>query len=190
MIFHSLSWAHNKPFQNGDISFSLKVISYSFLRYFPSLQFIRYYFSGVPKSCTILLNLSSVFAVSSLISICHSFALYIFSSCIYLFWLSWDFIAECRLSPVAVSRGYSGLEFGFLIVVASLVARGLSGSWASVVGAHGLSGLPARGILPDQGEPGPLWTTGPPCSIIFRNPPPQLYVLILLMNILLLQPHF
>jgi len=190
MIFHSLSWAHNKPFQNGDISFSLEVISYSFLGYFPSLQFIRYYFSGVPKSCTILLNLSSVFAVSSLISIVTLLLSIFFQVVFIYFWLSWDFIAECRLSPVAVSRGYSGLEFGFLIVVASLVARGLSGSWASVVAAHGLSGLPACGILPDQGESGPLWTTGPPCSIIFRNPPPQLYVLILLMNILLLQPHF
>ena len=41
---------------------------------------------------------------------------------IYLFLATWDFVAACRLSPVAASRGCSLVAgHGRLIVVASLV---------------------------------------------------------------------
>ena len=41
---------------------------------------------------------------------------------IYLFLATWDFVAACRLSPVAASRGCSLVAVhGCLIVVASLV---------------------------------------------------------------------
>ena len=58
------------------------------------------------------------------------------------FWLRWVFIAACRLSLVAASRGYSSLRLrGLLTVVASLVSEhGLQQLWlvGSVVVARGL----------------------------------------------------
>ena len=41
------------------------------------------------------------------------------------FWLGWVFIAECRLSLVAVSRGYSVVVYRLLAVMASLFTDGL-----------------------------------------------------------------
>ena len=61
------------------------------------------------------------------------------------FGLCWGFVAVCRLSLAAVC--------GLLIAVASLVLEHkLSGGWASVVVAHGLSHPAACGIFPDQGS--------------------------------------
>ena len=107
MIFHSLSWAHNKPFQKGYISFSLEVISYSFLRCFPSFNFFHYYFLGFLIAvwsfwiCPLgLLSFLWFPFVTLLLSI-------FFQVLFIYFRLSWDFTAECRLSPVAVSRGCS-----------------------------------------------------------------------------------
>ena len=62
---------------------------------------------------------------------------YLFLNTFYLFiyfWLCWVFVAGCRLSLVAVSRGYSLVgKHRLLTAVASLVAEhGLEGSQASV----------------------------------------------------------
>ena len=51
---------------------------------------------------------------------------YFFKNKFYLFiyfWLRWIFIAVCGFSLVAVSGGYSSLQRGLLITVASLVAE-------------------------------------------------------------------
>ena len=82
---------------------------------------------------------------------------------IYLFiflWLPWVFVAACRLSLVAASRGYSSLQCsGFSLwwlLCCGCTARAL-GAQASVVVAHGLSCSAVRGIFPDQGSnPCPL----------------------------------
>ena len=73
---------------------------------------------------------------------------------VYLFFLCWVFTAACRLSPAAVSRGYS-LVVGcrLLTAVAPLVVEhSLQGMWASVVVVgHRLHCLVEYGILLDQG---------------------------------------
>ena len=71
---------------------------------------------------------------------------------IIYFLLCWSFLAACRLSLVAVSRGYSPVVVhGLLIAVVSFVAS--TGSWhvGSVPAAHRLSCFKAYGIVPDQG---------------------------------------
>ena len=69
------------------------------------------------------------------------------------FWLCCIFLAVHWLSLVAVGRGYSlAVMHRLLIAVASpAVEHGPSGSWASAVVAHRLSGPTAHGIFPDQG---------------------------------------
>ena len=69
------------------------------------------------------------------------------------FWLCLVFIAVCRLSLVAASRGYSWVVVrGFLIVVASPVVEHWLSHVDSVVVAHGLSCSAACGIFPDEGS--------------------------------------
>lgn len=125
------------------------------------------------------------FADISLISICHSFALYIFQVFLFIF--------GCP--------GISLLSAGFLQLQWAGAARydvraspcgsfSCCGSYAlGLVGFSNCStwnsGVPACGIFPDQGE------TCVPCgpldhlALLFLEifSPPQLYVLILLLNI-------
>ena len=77
----------------------------------------------------------------------HSFFLNKFICLFIYFWLCWVFVAVCRLSLVAVSRGYSslwcaGFSLSWLLLLRSTGSRraGFSscGTWASVVVAHGL----------------------------------------------------
>ena len=63
---------------------------------------------------------------------------------IYL-WLPWVFIALCRLSLVAVSRGYSSLWWLRLLRSTGSRCSGLE------VVAQALCCYEARGIFPDQG---------------------------------------
>ena len=49
--------------------------------------------------------------------------IYLFIYLFIYFWLLWVFVAACRLSLVAASEGYSSLQHGLLIAVASLVAE-------------------------------------------------------------------
>ena len=80
--------------------------------------------------------------------------LFIYFLCIIVFiyfWLSWVFVAACRL----------------LVVVVSLVGAPRLWSTGSVVVAHGLSCSMACGIFPDQGlnpclPTGGFFTTEPP----------------------------
>ena len=81
---------------------------------------------------------------------------------IYLFtyfWLGWAFVAECRLSLVAESGGYSpvmvcGLPTEMTSLVAEHRLEGAQASAAvgSVVVAHGFSCPTVCGIFPDQGS--------------------------------------
>ena len=87
------------------------------------------------------------------------------------FWLHWVFVAECRLSLVAVKRGYSPVAVaGFslwwhllwstgsgahrlqqLWRAGSVVAVSRLSSLGSIAVAHGLSCSKAYGTFPDQG---------------------------------------
>ena len=75
----------------------------------------------------------------------------------FFFWLHWVFVAECRLSLVAASRGYSllqcvGFSLQWLLLLWSMgskhtgvvAARGPLSMWASVVVACGLSSCGAQ----------------------------------------------
>ena len=62
------------------------------------------------------------------------------------------FVAVCRISLVAASRGYSSCGVGLLTATASLLWYIGSSMQASVVVVHGLSCSMARGIFPDQGQ--------------------------------------
>ena len=82
------------------------------------------------------------------------FLIYIFK--IYLliyFWLCWVFVAECGLSLVAASGGYSllrrtGFSLRWLLLLWSTGSR----CTGSVAVAQGLSCSAACGIFPDQGS--------------------------------------
>ena len=77
--------------------------------------------------------------------------------CLFV-WLRWVFIAACRLSLVATSRGYSslwcaGFLLRWLLLFQSTGSRRMG--FSSV--AHGLSCSVACGMFPDQGSnPCPL----------------------------------
>ena len=79
----------------------------------------------------------------------HFVFLGVFFSFIY-FWLRWVFVAACRLSPVAASRGHSLLQCAASHCggVSCCGAQAL-GVWASVVAARGLSscGTWAQGCM-------------------------------------------
>ena len=63
------------------------------------------------------------------------------------FWLCWVFIAVCRLSLVAASRGYSSLRcMGFSCSGFSCGGAQALGTRASVVAAHGLSSCGSRAL--------------------------------------------
>ena len=72
---------------------------------------------------------------------------------------TWDFVAACRLSPAAASRGYSLVaEHGRLVMVASLVEGYRLYNMGAVVVVHGLSCARVCGIFQDEGS-----NLCPPC---------------------------
>ena len=79
-------------------------------------------------------------------------------SLFFYFWLHWVFVAACRLSLVAASRGNPSLRcVGFLLRWLLLLQSTGSRHVGSVVVVHRLSYSAACGIFPDQGSnPCPL----------------------------------
>ena len=63
--------------------------------------------------------------------------------------MSWVFVAVSRLSLVVASGGYPLVVMHRLLIVVSSLGV-VSGSWASVVVAHGLSSSIPCGIFPDR----------------------------------------
>ena len=83
----------------------------------------------------------------------HGFFFIIIINLFLSFWLLWVFVAACRLSLVAASRGYSslwctGFSLRWLLLLWSTGSR----RTGSVVVAHGLSSSVTCGIFPNQGS--------------------------------------
>ena len=93
-----------------------------------------------------------------------------------MFIFGWVFIAACKLSLVAVSRGYFlVVACELLIVVASLVAEHGLLRAGSVVVARGFSCPVTCGIFLDQGSnPCPLYWQADSYPLYQQGSPPKL----------------
>ena len=82
----------------------------------------------------------------------HMIVFFFFFFTCLLIWLCWVFMAVCRLSLVAVSRGYFVVVVGRLLTAmfSLVVEHGLQGTWISLVVALRPSCPTAYGFFPTR----------------------------------------
>ena len=142
-------------FWNSDqrhVTFSLSSMSFN-------LSFMCYI--SLPLCASFQTSYSGLSSISTILSFFLLFFWPGYFIFLVYFWLRWVFVAACRFSLVAASRGYSSLRctsfsLRWLLLLQSSGSRcaGFSscGTWASVVVVHGLSCSAACGIFLDQGS--------------------------------------